>query len=361
MIVSIQSMQVNRRFARFALEPFRTAPDRESLARRLGDADQALDRLLAAEGLAALWYDWIVDHRAAVPREFLSHLRVHRHTESARCLLQRTIARRVCRCLTETDIRCAVFKGVAARERLYDDPSLRPADDVDIIVDPEHVAIAIQTLSANGFLLQPDRRNLSHEVMLHDDYTTIDLHWHILRPGRCRIDLSRKLLDTLKSQEPFPVLSGDADLLVMLVHPAITNYINGRTSKLIRVVDLDRTLRTTQPDWDWILPLISAAGLRTAAWAVLYWQRSLLDTPVDPTVLRYLEPGRLQRRYLTSWIDHRLTARLDVVPGLVQWGFTLALHERPGDALRFIVQRAKAGLEAGSILKQLQQISRTPD
>ncbi len=343
-----------------AVEPFRMrlcqAPFPGS-----NDHSLAFARLLELEGLAPLWFDWIERGAWAAPPDFFAYLQASRRNEAGRYLLQRYAARRVNRCLIDAKVPYAVVKGAAIRERLYPDPSLRSADDIDLLLDPEHLATAIQALTANGFLLQPDRRNLSHEVMLHDDYTTIDLHWHILRPGRCRIDLSRKLLDTLKFQEPFPVLSGDADLLVMLVHPAITNYINGRTSKLIRVIDLDRMLRTTQPDWDWILPLISAAGLRTAAWAVLYWQRSLLDTPVDPAVLRYLEPGRLQRRYLTSWIDHRLTARLDVLPGLVQWAFTLALHERPGDALRFIVQRAKAGLEAGSILKHLQQIRQTPD
>ncbi|WP_367116320.1 nucleotidyltransferase family protein [uncultured Lamprocystis sp.] len=317
-------------------------------------------QMLAAQGLSSLWYELVTRNALQGTGGLGDILRNRRLAAAASYRLQHRTVIRVGTCLNQEDIPCALIKGAAVREKLYVDPSVRPADDIDIVVAAEHRDAAIRALCGYGMTFSANRDNVSHAATLLDGPVAVDLHWHVLRPGRSRFDLVPTLLETVGQERGLPLLGDDANLLVLLVHPAFAKYVNGCTAKLIRVIDLDRMLRTTQPDWDWILPLIGAAGLRTAAWAVLHWQRSLLDTPVDPTVLRYLEPGRLQRRYLTSWIDHRLTARLNVVPGLVQWAFTLALHERPGDALRFILQRAKARLEAGSILKHLQQIGRTP-
>lgn len=320
----------------------------------------ALLAVLVAEGLAPLWHDWITTTEMAseVAPALLADLAHQSRLAAAVYLLHCRAAARVCECLKRAALPHAILKGTALRETLYANPYMRPADDVDVLVHPEHRDAAIRALLNQGVVRGGrDRRTVSHEICLKEGHTMVDLHWHLFRPGRSRIDLAPLLLTTARPLGPFSVLSNDANLLIMLVHAAFTNYVNGRTSKLIRVVDLDRLLRTTQPDWDWILPLIGAAGLRTAAWAVLYRQRSLMDTPVDPTVLRYLEPGTRQRRYLASWIDHRLTARLDGVPGLVQWAFTLALHERPADILRVVAQLGKARLEADRILKHLEQIA----
>jgi hypothetical protein len=343
-----------------AVEPFRTRPDPELFLATVRTETPALLAVLVAEGLAPLWHAWITttETPSAVAPTLLADLAQQSRLAAAVYLLHCRTAARVCECLKRAALPHAILKGTALRETLYANPYMRPADDVDVLVQPEHRDAAIRALLHQGLVRGgSDRRTASHEVCLQDGHTMVDLHWHLFRPGRSRIDLAALLLKTARPLGPFSVLSDDANLLIMLVHPAFTNYVNGRTSKLIRVVDLDRMLRTTQPDWDWILPLIGAAGLRTAAWAVLHWQRALMDTPVDPTVLRFLEPGTRQRRYLASWIDHRLTARLDVVPGLVQWAFTLALHERPADVLRVVVQLGKARLEAGRILQHLQQLA----
>jgi hypothetical protein len=359
MTVDSVSTHPSSQYARSLLAPCRGAVDLQRLRAAVHNNAERLHKQLSLDGLSPLWSAWIEENdlSGSVPSAFCSWLRRDRRDAAGRYLLQRQTAAKVCECLAAHGIPHAVFKGVALRERLYTDPCLRPADDVDLLIPSVRRDAAISALIEDGFRLVSDRRTVSHQVSLDNALGMVDMHWALFRPGRSRFELAPLLLETAHLRRMFSVLSSDADLLVMLVHPAFTKYVNGRTSRLIRVVDLDRMLRTTQPDWNWILPLIGAAGLRTAAWAVLYWQRSLMDTPVDPAVLRFLEPGKRQRRYLASWIDHRLTARLDVVPGLVQWAFTLALHERPADILRVIAQLGKARLEAARILKHLEQIA----
>jgi len=323
--------------------------------------ETALMRTIAMQGLAPLWSHLVESGQVSLADDQRQALNASERSAAALYLLQRRAAARASRSLGAAGVAHAVFKGVALRERLYPVPALRPADDVDLLVTPRDRATALRTLVQQQFGFMGTRTNISHEVNLRDRYATIDLHWALFRPGRSRFELTPVLLETARPFGPLSVLSDDANLLVMLVHPAFTKHVNGRTGKLIRAVDLDRMLRAIQPDWGWILPLIDSAGLSTAAWAVLHWQRLLMDTPVDPAVLRHLEPGRLKRRYLAYWIDHQLPARLEAIPGLVQGAFTLALHERPSDALSATVQLLKARLESRRTLRHLQRLSQIPD
>lgn len=321
--------------------------------------ESVLFPLLADQGLSPLWSELVEARRVLVSNELRFELMDARRLATVRYLLQRRTAARVSECLRSGGIEHAVFKGAALRERLYAAPALRPAIDIDVLVRPESRDLAVRALVLEQYRFLGACSTISHEVNLTDRYASIDLHWALFRPGRSRCELAPLLLETARPLGSLSVLSDDANLLVMLTHPAFTKYVNGRAGKLIRTVDLDRMLHTIQPDWNWILSLIEAAGLSVAAWAVLHWQRLLMDTPVDPAVLRYLEPGRLQRRYLTYWIDRQLPARLEAIPGLVQGAFTLALHERPRDALRASVELLKARLDSGRTLRHLQGVSKT--
>lgn len=343
---------------RAALAPLRNGSD-------VAPPSQVFDTdwlpLLRVEKLAPVWCELAQSRQVLVSDELRSELLAARRLATARYLLQRRAAVHASACLSAAHVAHVVFKGAAVREHLYCDPALRPAVDVDVLIAPDDRDAAIRALVQAQLRFLGSRQTISHEASLRDRYVTIDLHWALFRPGRGRCELTPWLLETARPRGPLCVLSDDAELLVTLVHPAFTKYVNGRAARLIRVVDLDRMLRAARPDWDWILSLIDAAGLGTAAWAVLHWQRTLMDTPIDPAVLRRLEPRRLQRRYLAYWIDHQLPARLGAIPGLVQAAFSLLLHEHAGDALRAMVQLAKARRAAGPTLRYLEGLRSTSE
>ena len=46
-----------------------------------------------------------------------------------------------------------------------------------------------------------------------------------------------------------------------------------------------------------------------------------------------LRPGRLRAVYLGQWLEHDLPSRWLGKPLLIQFGFALALHDRPGDVM----------------------------
>ena len=103
----------------------------------------------------------------------------------------------------------------------------------------------------------------------------IDLHWHLLRPGRTRIDLNNNVFAQRQAFGEFAGLSNEAALLVMLIHPAITKYVNGSASSLRHLVDMHRLAQSDGINWDRLIEMLSVSGTRTAAWASLAWLHML--------------------------------------------------------------------------------------
>jgi hypothetical protein len=46
-----------------------------------------------------------------------------------------------------------------------------------------------------------------------------------------------------------------------------------------------------------------------------------------------VRPGRLRAAYLGQWLERDLPSRWLDKPYLIQFGFTLALHDRPADVM----------------------------
>src|SRR5215831_5433130 len=77
----------------------------------------------------------------------------------------------------------AAFKGAHVREIVHADPSVRSANDIDILVSPTQREAAAEALVAAGFEMRADATNISHEATLVRGPIVVDLHWDILRPG----------------------------------------------------------------------------------------------------------------------------------------------------------------------------------
>ena len=339
---------------RAALYPWRGQASLAGLNTVLAADTPGFCDFLNRNGLAPLWSDYLQEQREAglVPSPPTLHgsLKRARTASVALYLLQSHTLHKVAAALDAAKVVYAVFKGAGLRERLYADPTLRPMDDLDILVATDQREAALKALTRSGLTLAVDPRNLSHEVALFDGHVHVDLHWRLFRPGRSRFELAATLLERRQRHKDCWLLDDTANLLVMLVHPAFAKHVCGPAAKLVRLVDLDRLIREGKPDWEWILDVLSKAGLRTAAWSVLYWLRTMLETNVETDVLRRLRPGSLQRRYIAYWIDHDLPTRLEGIPVAIQGAFTLALQDSATDALR-----ATATL-AGTLLNRKEEI-----
>ncbi len=327
---------------RLALAPFRADADadvvRESLGRGLKAGEDRFLEFLGKNGLDAPWHEVLKRHglAATTPERVLIALKRARQVAAVRYLAQRYALERIDAAFGAASVRYAVFKGVHVRELVYDDPSLRPAGDVDILIARSQRDLAARTLVRQGFALHPDADIVSHEATFHDRDVSIDLHWHILRPGRTRVDMTDAFLARRHRESFFWGLDSADTLFTLLVHPAFAKYVTSPYALLCRLLDLSRWLQSRNVDWDKTLALLDQAGLKTAAWAVLFWASWLMGSVAPPNVLERLEPGRLRTRYLRYWLERNLPSRWLHYPLLIQIAFTLPLHDRPSDALAAI-------------------------
>jgi hypothetical protein len=328
------------RLALSIIAPDLTATD---LSRMLGDVagpNSAFADFLFVNGLASYWHDRVEAlSGTGVTARFMDALKRERFAEAALYLHQRSALRELDSLFESAAITYAVMKGAQVRELVYQDPALRPASDIDILISLDQIEAATQALVRAGFELHADAENISHEVTFTRASLAIDLHWNILRPGRTRSDMTEPMLCRRRRINGFWGLDDADTVFLMLVHPAFAKYVCSPNMGLIRVIDFVLWLRQRPVDWDLIAERLQANGLKTAAWIVLQWFAMILEPknlPLPRTFLDRLCPGPSRAGYLNYWLRNDLSTRWLSKPLLIQLGLTLMLHDRASDAQRAI-------------------------
>jgi hypothetical protein len=283
-----------------------------------------------------------------LPSRIVELLKARRRAVAVAAFRQSHVLDKASRRFDELGIEHVVFKGALLRPMLYAKPYLRPALDVDLLVAPARVAEAIRALEASGLEASVAAHSDTHEVSLAWHEVALDLHWIPLRPGRMRVDITREILATrVRAGDLWR--PDDAHLTVlMLFHPAVTDHV---TAKLISAIDVDRWLRSREIPWPAVVAILDRIGLRTAAWAMLSWTRTLLGTPVPEAIWRELAPSLARQRYLEAWLRRHPAELYWKHPWLVRGAFSLALQDRVSDAARALwklARRDRLSLDGGS-------------
>lgn len=313
--------------ARAALLPAFADRDTAELQRALALGGAPLQSLILGQQLAPLWHartkaDAFAGHRLNAAMVYLGQ-------RSAQLEIDELFARK--------GIAYAVFKGGGIRELVYDDPSLRPCCDIDILVAPEQRSEAARVLVDAGYRLALEPAVISHEVTLSKDVVAIDLHWGLLRPGRTPASLTTQMLERRQQNRGRWILSDGDALFVMLVHPAFSKHLSASQMGLHRIADIVLWLQRRDVDWRALYEQLDACGLKTAAWTILSLVRLLSPATFAPVVggaIESLQPGRLRTAYLNSWLRGDLSARLTHVHAARLLGLSLWLHDQPADAWR---------------------------
>jgi hypothetical protein len=246
------------------------------------------------------------------------------------------------------DISYAVFKGANIREQIYDNPAVRPSDDIDILVSKTDKTRAIQALVKAGFAFQPEPENISHEAGLIGPNGSIDLHWDILRPGRTRIDLTDELLATREEYSNYWGFGAEAELFIMLVHPVFTKYTTAPQASIIRLVDLVRWIDKHDIDWEKVYNWLEKGGVKTPAWVTKQWLEMITGKTLPESFVQKIEPSGLKKSYLQNWLNKNYSTKFLNKPFLVKAGFTLPVHDTFSDAIRAVrtLQREKKTAQA---------------
>jgi hypothetical protein len=316
-----------------------------ALAQGLREGGPAFAALLADSGLGPLWHRALHAHglQQRLPAAALDALKAARTRAAAAYCLQTAALRQIDRLFEAGGIAYAAIKGAQVRELAYDEPALRPACDIDILVRAGQRAEAGRALAGAGFAYCPDPCNLSHEAGFARPGVSVDLHWDVLRPGRTPAGLAGALLDRRRRAGGFYGLDEADAMLLMLAHPAFAKHVCTPHMGLHRAADFAFWTARRAVDWDLVAARLDGAGLKTAAWTVLSWF-GLLGLPTPAAFAARIRPGPARARYLRHWLEHDLPTRWQSRPLLVQLGLTALLHDRPRDAWRAFAGRARAGL-----------------
>lgn len=273
-----------------------------------------------------------------VPAALIDRLAARTLQAAAAMVRQDHVLREACVLLDQQTIPHVVFKGALARAFLYLEPQLRFSADADLLIPVASAGALMRALEPRGYRCATASHSDTHEMSVVRRGISLDLHWALFRPGRMRHDLADEIL-ALRTR--YGDLWGPDDVhltVVMLVHPAITDHV---TARLISAVDLDRWLRNRTIPWDAVVAVLDRIGLRTAAWAMLYWTRALLATPVPAHVWDALAVSPLRQRYLVAWLARHPARLYRRHPWWVRGAFSLALQDEPRDAARAIWRLAR--------------------
>jgi hypothetical protein len=140
-------------------------------------------------------------------------------------------------------------------------------------------------------------------------------------------------------------LNADDSLFVLLVHPAFAKHLAGWGMGLHRVVDIVAWLNTQSFNWETVCVQLEANGVRGAAWATLRWVELLTGQHAPSgldAMLATLRPGRLRSAWLDRWLRNDLSERTSGWHPARLLGFTMFLHDAPGDGLRALAGRYRA-------------------
>lgn len=322
---------------RAALAPLAcpTCPEEISLPEAV--QRKSFGEFLCQHRVHALWHDMLLNkerHDELVDQL----LRMTRITVAVQ-LPQQRVLEEARAALNQAEIPWFVAKGVHLQHVYYDRPIHRPATDIDVFVHVRDRESATRCLESAGFEPEPLAETLSHELKLVKHGMAIDLHWHMLRPGRYRPGLMDWLLEHREKFGEFWGLDATASLLVMLTHPAITKYLISPTSMLIHQVDQLRLLRSGKVDWELLYGALDQFGLKTAAWSSTYLLRLLTGIEIPENLEQRLEPGKIHAGWLRMWIDRAWITRWFDQRWLVAGFFNLALQDSMADAIRALNQR----------------------
>jgi hypothetical protein len=320
---------------------------------------QQLIDFIIAQGLQFFWLDFLRKNPDfPLPSLAKGQLKQQCFKGTTRYLAQKKTVLELDRLFTAEDIRHVILKGVHIREVLYPNPACRPAVDIDILVSPEEKNRVVHLLCAHGYTLKPDPVNISHEVSLAKDNVHLDLHWHILRPGRTRIELTDLFLQSRQRCTFFWSLDQESSLFVMLTHPVFNKYSTAPHSLLVRLIDLQRWIETQEIDWNRLLELLRKAGLQTAAWITAAYLANLTTCRLNSSFLEAIRPTPLKRFLLTRWLDLNLSLKFADYPFMAKYIFTLLAHDKASDVLRFIGIFLKERRKRNAALENLVQASR---
>lgn len=265
-------------------------------------------------GLAPLLHQQLADRPdLSLPPMALARLGVTRQAHARRNeAIAGQLSEILAVCAAE-QIEVMVLKGAILAPTLYDDPALRPMNDIDLLFHPQNLSRIGLLLENLGYIAKYKQSGLGPGVTKHlstyrrsgnDGATpnpylstgadrTVEPHGSLEESWfGLKIDITpgvweRAVPVTLHGQPAYRLSA--ADMLLHLAVHAVFHVIMG-TSAFVQFYDLGQVLKTWSAELDWslILALARRAQAQPFLYAGLYWSRRLYRVSLPEAPLEEL-------------------------------------------------------------------------
>jgi hypothetical protein len=269
--------------------------------------------------------------RSRLPAPLVDALLAQRPEQSVEATVLLDVFGEVRDALDRAGIPVLLLKGPALSARLYGDLHRRPYRDVDLLVRGKHVAMAMETLQALGFV--PRRRDY-HSQTLARDAVQVDLHWSLHGMPACApVEDSVWATACHVRVGGAQVVTTSDDYTVTLLALATLEDIGYGMVKLKQLLDLYLLLRAVDGahGWDRFFTERRAENLDRVTANVLAMVSEVFEADSELLDLRAAidafdaEMGVHRRDDVAALLDHgRLRARnwawfARVYPGSLLW------------------------------------------
>jgi len=281
--------------------------------------------LAARQGLASVLYKQLkaAGGKALVPPESWTLLQETYFDSAGRCLRRQHQIARVLRAFQEAGIPVITLKGPHLGAVVYDDPALRPMQDLDVLLKPEDLQRAEDLLRAAGYTLYGDRAEYEREHF-HFHYhlpdpaeLPVELHWHLLWPDTPGVTLE---MDELwERAQPLSiagmetqVLAPEDLLLYLCLHTA---YIHGLEGGLKTCYDLRQMALhfAEKLNWSQVQSRAIGWGCSKQVYLTLRLSAEILNAPIPVNLLTTLCPVNFDER-LVQWAKEWITLQNYALP-----------------------------------------------
>jgi hypothetical protein len=265
---------------------------------------------------------------AYIPQLVLQKLQNIYYLSLTRNMLFQDELSRLLNALNEEKIPVILLKGAALLESVYQDISLRPMSDLDILIQLEHLDCAEGIALRQGFVYIASRRSqelarmkLRHLAnMMHvQKRMLLEIHQHIVDPDSpYHFDLSGFWARARHTK----ILDADAltlapeDLLIYLCINFLRDRQYSSNSAVGQLCDISEVILHYSDSLNWGLIESTAReyGIAPALHCALYICERILGTKVPAGTLACLQPSGFDLSMVTLFMQRRLWDTRDWVP-----------------------------------------------
>jgi hypothetical protein len=319
-----------------------------------GPAADALARWLIDHELGPLAY---VRFQTAWP-QLGQQLQAAYFAAAAENQLHQENLRQITAAFARARLPLVVLKGSALAQMVYPDPACRPMSDIDLWLEAERMAEAINLMTELGFQTQEKaerptklQRLSGGEIRFgrpHWVQGLVELHWspmpgwwfyHTAVPNTAAMWQRRLPLPLVENGAETADLIGQLDpedtIIQIAAHIAVNHQFSGML--LRSLADIALTAAARPVNWSRLAERARAWRLGTAVYLTLTLTDQLFDLPACQPACDHLRPGSLRCRLLARLVNPRTALnRADIRTSLARQYLLLLLVDRPRDGLRLI-------------------------